>query len=222
MKRIIRKKIIVVMGIAGLAFGISELSFSNNNINKSIECNNITKKSNIMLVNKVNSLQKEYVPEGLVEVQIPFYNDVTYEERFMVKEAADALVQMFNEASKDGIELYGVSGYRSYETQDKLYKESLRNNGRQYTNIYVAKSGKSEHQLGLAMDIGGVTDFISEGTREAIWLEENCYKYGFVIRYVKGKEDITGYGYEPWHVRYVGEALAEEAYKSNSVLEELL
>lgn len=173
------------------------------------------------IVNKDNPLSENYVPKDLVKVDISFLDEVEDEEKMMTKESADALIELVNAAANDGIILQGVSAYRSYKTQHDIYKNSIKQYGKKYTESYVAKPGKTEHQLGLVMDLGGAVDYITEGSQEAIWIEENSYKYGFVLRYPKGKEDITGYNYEPWHIRYVGKSIAEKAYRSNKVLEEL-
>ena len=134
----------------------------------------------------------------------------------MRKEAANALESLFNAADADGIYLYAVSGYRSYSYQSSIYNP--------YSG-YSAPPGASEHQLGLAMDVtaaqyGGnlVTEF--GYTDEGKWLAENAHKYGFVVRYLEGKEDITGYYYEPWHIRYLGVELATELKEKGLTLEE--
>lgn len=177
----------------------------------------------ISVVNKNFSVSSTFIPNNLVKVvDIPFSPQSTEEEKYMDEEAASSLVSMINAASKQGVYLYGLSGYRSFETQKEIYNNRVRDYGREYANKYVAKPGKSEHQLGLAMDIATSNGFIYEGTKEALWIEENAHNYGFIIRYIKGKENITGYNYEPWHVRYVGKTLAEYCYKEKIVLEELL
>ena len=174
------------------------------------------------MVNKTLSVDSTFIPDNLVLVDIPFSPMATEEEKYMTEEASSALITMVKAAKKEGIELYGLSGYRSFKTQKEIYNNRVRDYGRQYANQYVAKPGKSEHQLGLAMDIATSTGYIYEGAKEATWLENNAHNYGFIIRYTKGKESITGYSYEPWHVRYVGTDIAEYCYKENLVLEELL
>ena len=123
---------------------------------------------------------------------------------------------MFEQAEKDSIYLYGISGYRSYSYQQELYIPE---------DTYTAMPGHSEHQLGLSIDISNESigcDLIEEfaDSPEGIWLQNNCYKYGFIIRYPKDKEHITGYPYEPWHIRYVGKELAEELTRLNVTMEE--
>lgn len=175
---------------------------------------------NILLVNRDNLLKSNYVPENLVDVKINFSPDATDEERLMTKESADALVKLVNGAEKDGVYLYGLSGYRSYGTQENLYNYNLSTQGYDYANQYVAKAGASEHQAGIAMDLATATGWITEDCVEAVWLKNNAYKYGFIVRYEKGKEKVTGYSYEPWHIRYVGAKIAKEIYTKGITLEE--
>ena len=118
-----------------------------------------------------------------------------------------------------GLNIPLVSGYRSYETQENLYNKYVKKDGEKKANTYSAKPGESEHQTGLAFDIGSV-DRSFANTIEAKWLAENAYLYGFIIRYPKDKEEITGYNYEPWHLRYVGQELAKYLKKNNLTLEE--
>ena len=115
---------------------------------------------------------------------------------------------MFEAAKKDGIILLGASGYRSYSVQENLYTSRVINDGQEEADRYTAKPGQSEHQTGLALDILSEDyqdmDDNFDSTEAYAWLKENCYKYGFILRYPQGKEDITGFLYEPWHYRYIG------------------
>lgn len=129
--------------------------------------------------------------------------------------------QMKEDAKKEGINLWIKSGFRSYETQKNIYNRNVNMYGEEIANSFSAKPGESEHQTGLAFDINS-TRWDFEKTIEAKWLENNCYKYGFIIRYPKGKEKITGYVYEPWHIRYVGIEHAKNIYNRNICLEEYL
>ena len=132
-----------------------------------------------------------------------------------------ALQEMFAAAKADGINLRVVSGFRSYTTQKNLYDKYVKRDGVAAADRYSARAGHSEHQTGLAFDINNASSsFI--GTAEAKWLAENSYKYGFIIRYPEGKESITGYKYEPWHVRYLGVDIATAVYNSGLCLEEYL
>ena len=120
-----------------------------------------------------------------------------------------------------GLDLSLISGYRSYNTQKELYNKYVKKDGEEVANTYSAKPGHSEHQTGLAFDIGSV-DRSFANTSEAKWIEENAHLYGFIVRYPNGKTDITGYIYEPWHVRYLGKETAKKVWESGLTLEEYL
>ncbi len=183
----------------------------------------INAKGNLILVNKSHPLPEDYVPDDLVKVNVKFNKTATDEEKMMRKEAAFALEKMFMAAERDKIELYGVNGYRSYDTQKQLYDDDSRTKGYSYSEQYDAKPGTSEHQTGLAMDVTNSRYSTNFGeTVEGKWLKNNCYKYGFIIRYPIGMENITGYAYEPWHVRYVGVKAAEDIHSRGIVLEQYL
>ena len=136
-------------------------------------------------------------------------------------EAIDAFYKMQNDAAYDGCYIDIISGFRSYWVQDTVYSEFCYDRGKEAADRVSARPGHSEHQTGLAMDINS-TWFTFADKAEGKWLAENCYKYGFIIRYPEGKEDITGYAYESWHIRYVGKELAEKLCKSGETLEEYL
>jgi hypothetical protein len=132
---------------------------------------------------------------------------------------------LFQGAEYYGYTLQGVSGFRSYERQKTIYEYNLVNNGFDYTQVYSAMPGTSEHQTGLAMDItcpslhGRLSDKFGD-MKEGKWLAKNCYKYGYIVRYPKNKSDVTGYGYEPWHIRYVGYDLAKYLHDKDITLDE--
>ena len=128
---------------------------------------------------------------------------------------------MRNAAREDGINLFVKSGYRSYIDQKIIYNGYVARDGKEGADRYSARPGHSEHQTGLAFDINSTYDSFAD-TPEAKWLAENSYKYGFIIRYPKDKEHITGYKYEPWHVRYLGVDKAKEVFDSGLCLEEFL
>lgn len=182
----------------------------------------------LVLVNKNNSLNPNYVPGDLTRAKVAFVNGVDTYERLLRKDAADSLKRMFESAKGAGMQLYGLSGYRSYKVQEQLYNTRLRNRGRQYTDLYTAAAGKSEHQTGLAIDItnrptlsGAITiDF--GNTKEGKWLHNNAHNFGFILRYPRGKEHVTKYNYEPWHFRYVGVTAARHIKSKGIVLEEYL
>ena len=122
-----------------------------------------------------------------------------------------AFYQMADAAEADGISLYIVSGFRSYSIQEGLYNSYVAVDGVAEADTYSARAGHSEHQSGLAFDLNNTENDFA-GTPEAIWIDNNCYKFGFIVRYPQGKTDETGYIYEPWHLRYVGTEFAEKLY----------
>ncbi|MFK0525541.1 D-alanyl-D-alanine carboxypeptidase family protein [Paenibacillus illinoisensis] len=178
-----------------------------------------------VIVNKQRSLPEGYEPSDLVEPNVPFSFDGPHEKRHMRKEAAEALEKLFAGAEADGIELRAVSGYRSYERQVSIYNNNVQTKGQEYTDRVSSKPGRSEHQTGLAIDVsspsvGNALEEVFGTSKEGEWLAEHAADYGFVIRYLKDEEDITGYVYEPWHIRYVGTDLAPDIAKSGLTLEE--
>lgn len=112
-----------------------------------------------------------------------------------------------------------LSGYRTYSYQEGLFNKYVEENGEEEANKYSARAGYSEHQTGLAFDFNWINDEFSR-TKEYLWLVDNAHNYGFILRYPEGKEEITGYQYEPWHWRYVGKELATNIYESGKTLEE--
>jgi D-alanyl-D-alanine carboxypeptidase len=178
-----------------------------------------------VLVNKYNKLPETFTPKDLVFPKIPFLSTATTEKRKLRKEAALQLENMVNAAKKDNIHLKGVSGYRSHQTQKTLFHYYVKRDGYTKARTYSALPGTSEHETGLSIDITG-----KDGTcaaedcfgkkPEAKWLAEHVQDFGYIIRYPKGKEAITGYKYEPWHIRYVGIKIAKEIAQKNITLEE--
>ncbi|HEX3022070.1 MAG TPA: D-alanyl-D-alanine carboxypeptidase family protein [Lachnospiraceae bacterium] len=178
-----------------------------------------------VFVNKEYSLPADYVPSDLTIPNVPFNFDYTDEKKMLRKEAAFALEDLIRAATDDGLSIYGVSGYRSYKRQEQIYNKNIATKGALYTNRYSAKPGFSEHQTGLSIDVSAKSiafrlDESFASTPEGKWLENHAYEYGFIIRYPKDKSDITGYSYEPWHIRYVGKELAEYIYTNKLTLEE--
>ena len=161
----------------------------------------ITYVNGIMLVNKTHPVPRDYAP-GLQPV------------------AYNAFLQLRADAAKAGYDIQLLSGYRSYDLQSQLYTNYCNTYGQAAADTFSARPGTSEHQTGLAMDVGWIDDAYGD-TPSGQWLAANCYKYGFILRYMKGKESITGYKYEPWHIRYVGD-VAGDIYRSGLCLEEYL
>ncbi|MEG1409382.1 MAG: M15 family metallopeptidase [Terrisporobacter sp.] len=193
-----------------------------NNKNDYIEKETRSEASYLMLANKDNPLDTNYKPDNMVKPKIQFLKNSTNEEKQMTKEAAIAIGELFKSAKNDNIKLIGTSAYRSYRTQISIFNKNVKEKGVDYANNYVALPGKSEHQTGLAIDVTNESRCFDKTSIEAQWLANNAHKFGFILRYPEGKEDITGYNYEPWHVRYVGKVVAAEIYKNNWTLEEYL
>ena len=165
-----------------------------------------------VLVNKYNYLDKEYTPDNLVNLG----------RIRLVKCAADAFTELVNAAKEEDYYIRGVSGYRSYNYQDSLYNKYVTSDGKENADRYSARAGYSEHQTGLALDISNnkstYMDF--ESTKEFEWMKNNAHKYGFILRYPKDKEKITGYMYEAWHYRFVGTEIATYIKKHNITYDE--
>ncbi|AKN31719.1 D-alanyl-D-alanine carboxypeptidase [Clostridium carboxidivorans P7] len=182
----------------------------------------------LILVNRDNRLSSNDIPKNLTVPNVNFAFNTSHEEKMMQGEAARALENLFAYAGKQDINLYGNSGYRSYKSQKQIYNERVKKVGKQQADEYVAQPGASEHQTGLAMDVTNkdgaqgrlMVDFGQ--TREGKWLKANAYRFGFIMRYPKEKEAVTGYNYESWHIRYVGVKAAKEIFDKNLVLEEYL
>ena len=178
--------------------------------------------SNLILVNKQFGLPWDYEPADLTPANVTFDEGVIESRKLMRADAAKALEEMFDAALKDGIELLGISGYRSYYTQKTIYQRRLAEMGEEHVSRYNAKPGHSEHQTGLAMDVGcpGYTDLTERFAKTDAyrWLKENAHLYGFIIRYPEDGEKETGYAFEPWHVRYVGDE-ATAIWQSGMTLE---
>ncbi|MCC0629685.1 MULTISPECIES: M15 family metallopeptidase [unclassified Clostridioides] len=196
----------------------SEQGVESNSQNK----NHSNSISNILLVNKTNGISKNYTPENITKVNIPFVEEATEEEKQMAGEPAKAVEDLVKQANEEGVQFLGSSAYRSYDTQLDTYTRRVKSQGQKKADEYVAKPGYSEHQTGLCIDLTNPERWFVGSTKEAIWLAENAHKFGFIIRYPKDKEDITGTAYEPWHIRYVGKDDAEEIYSKGLTLEEYL
>lgn len=178
-----------------------------------------------VLINKEFGLPEDYSPTDLVYPDVPFLFKEKIEKRQMRSEAAGALEELFAAAKKDGIYLAGVSAYRSTKTQTALFNRYVKKDGLEKAKTYSAEPGHSEHTTGLAIDVSGSTGKCAAescfgDTDEAKWLDKHATEYGFIIRYPEGKEKITGYKYEPWHLRYVGKEMAKDIGERGITLEE--
>lgn len=180
------------------------------------------------LVNKTYGLSPEDVPQQLRTVKVPHIPSISDDHQLqMQSEAADHLEYLFDAAADEEIVLYAASGFRSYDTQAQIYHQYVSDYGEVEASRFSALPGHSEHQTGLAMDVTSQSvqyeltrDFFD--TVEGKWVADNAHRFGFVIRYPEGKEAITGYMYEPWHLRYLGQTLAQTLYDHQLTYEEYL
>lgn len=174
----------------------------------------------LVLVNKNNRLRDDFIPNDLIKLDINY----SYDNKYLKKIAAKSFYKLSKDADKNGYRIIIVSGYRSYTYQDKLFNYYVHEKGINYALMCSAKPGHSEHQTGLAIDVEGSNyDYnLFEKAKEFKWMVQNAHKYGFILRYPKGKEQITGFKYEPWHYRYVGKKVANYIYKNNLTFEEYM
>ncbi len=175
--------------------------------------------NNSLLTNKFYQLSEDYEPTDLKDIS----NVYSYGENQKLRnDAYNAFIEMFNDAKKENVTLIINSSYRSYQDQKETYEKYLTWYGEDETNKLAAKPGFSEHQTGLAVDIQtyGSNKSNFEQTDAFKWLQDNAYKYGFILRYPKDKEYLTGYSYESWHYRYVGTEIAQYIKDNNITFDE--
>lgn len=165
--------------------------------------NGITYIDGIMIVNKIYSLPESYNPGDTLP------------------ETKQAFEQMAEDAAKENLNLYIGSGFRTYEYQAEIFQNYSEIYGEEEANRFSSKPGHSEHQTGYTIDCNTIDSAFGD-TQESAWLAEHCADYGFIIRYPEGKEDITGYEYESWHIRFVGIEIAKDIYSKGLTLEEYL
>lgn len=168
----------------------------------------ITYIDDVIIANKSYSLPSNFVPNNLVTIN-GYIRVVDY--------VRDAFNELKSDSSVLGLNIYASSGYRSYSDQKYIYDNYVRMDGKEKADTYSSRAGYSDHQTGLTIDLNTVNISFA-GTNESNWLKDNCWKYGFIIRYPEGKDSITGYTYEPWHIRYVGKELAKTLYNNGNWL----
>ena len=174
-------------------------------------------KGNLVIVNKLHYVDQNFEPENLVSMS-------GYGNGYLVKDAHDAYVELYNAAKNDGMNLIVTTSYRNYGFQSTLYYNYVNRDGQESADTYSARPGYSEHHTGLAVDLStpsltnAFTEFIY--TDEYKWMQNNCYKYGFIQRYTDENQYITGYQPEAWHYRYVGKDIAKYIYENNITFEE--
>lgn len=193
--------------------------------------------------NKILNLRVDVIPEGEnsatenTEHDVVVEDGITYIDGIMMasktyslprdfdpgvnEEALNAFNEMQEAAAEEGLDIYISSSYRSYEDQERIYNRYVEEDGKEAADTYSSRPGHSDHQTGLTFDLNSIDDSFGY-TPESDWVKLNAHKYGFIIRYPEGKQDITGYQYEPWHIRYLGIEKATEVYESGLCLEEFL
>lgn len=174
-----------------------------------------------ILVNKYLKLDSNYEPNDLEEVDSKYFINGNNNVRFLRKEAKIAFEKLSNDSIANGTPVYGQSGYRSYNKQNELFNNAIKKDGYEIAINDTAKPGHSEHQTGLTIDVsstksGNMLNF--EKTKSFEWMNDNAYKYGFILRYPKNKSHITGFIYESWHYRYVGIDIATDMHNNYSDL----
>lgn len=178
-----------------------------------------TSKGNTMLVNKYNALSKDYEVEDLKTISKTYsYGD----NKKLNKEAYDAFISLADDAKKEGYTILIVSSYRTYQDQEDVWKDYKASFGTKKADAYAARAGSSEHETGLAIDVADYNDKNDkfEATESFKWMQTNAHKYGYILRYPKDKENITGYSYEAWHYRYVGIDTATKVYNEDITYDE--
>lgn len=206
----------IILGILILIF-FSKDSDMNNNFYKNIKFVN-DPNSYLVLVNKNNQLKSNYVPNDLESISLKYSNA----DKYLRSIAREQFEKLSQDAVNLGYRIVAVSAYRDYNYQNELFNYYVKEKGLEYALDCSAKPGHSEHQTGLAVDVEGSNrdydNFVD--SKEYNWMKDNAHKYGFILRYPKGKEHITGFKFEPWHYRYVGINLATYLYQNNLTLEE--
>ncbi len=161
-----------------------------------------------ILSNKYLYMSESYIPNNLEQIDSSY----TSGKRLLVRDARLAFEQMAQDAKTQGYTIRAMSAYRSYQYQKDLYQRYVDQDGVETADTYSARPGFSEHQTGLVVDVDNKETIYTkfETTKEFLWMRENAHHYGFILRYPKGKEQITGYTYESWHYRYVGVEIAKK------------
>lgn len=181
----------------------------------------------LVLVDHDRYLPPDWVPPDLIETQVPFVFDGPSPKRLLRAEAAAALARLVAAAHRDGVEIVGISGFRSEQAQRTLFDGYVAERGRVAASVISARPGHSEHQTGLAIDVTGedhscqASDCFAD-TTEALWLAEHAFTFGWLVRYPPGAEQVTGYQAEPWHLRYVGPTVGAELQRRGLTFDQYL
>lgn len=213
----LKKSVYIIIFILFIIFFMKNLDIFEDDFYENI---NIIKNPNnqLVLVNKNNQLPKNFIPLQLVLIDEKFAT----KDKYMQKEAANSFESLSRDANILGYKIIAVSTYRNYEYQEKLYNDYIKKDGKNYADNCCARPGHSEHQTGLAVDVMGSNNDYNkfEESNEFEWMKNNAHLYGFILRYPKNKNNITGFKYEPWHYRYVGVYAAKIIYTEKITLEE--
>lgn len=173
----------------------------------------------LVLVNKNNQLYPKFIPSDLELIDLKY----AIGKKYVKRDVKNSFKKLSDDAKNLGYNIKIQSAYRDYDYQKQLYENYVKKYGKKYADSCSARPGHSEHQTGLAIDVcgsnGDYNDF--EKSKEFLWMKKNAHKYGFILRYPINKENITGFKYEPWHYRYVGD-YATYIYENNLTLEEYL
>ena len=162
----------------------------------------------VLIANKTYALSSSFIPTN---PDVPVTE--ARSNKSLDKDLMAAWKKLQAAASANGLNIYISSGYRSYQYQVTVYNNYVAKDGKAMADTYSSRPGNSEHQTGLCFDLNSINDSFAD-TAEGKWVDSNCYKYGFCIRFPKGKDAYTGYQYESWHLRYVGEELATKLYNN--------
>ncbi len=175
----------------------------------------------LILVNKYLKLDENYIPNDLEEINSKYFINGNKEVRLLRKEAKIAFEKLSEDSIKNGTPVYGQSAYRSYERQEEIYNNLANQVGNNKADLDTARPGHSEHQTGLTIDVSSTKEgnmLRFEASDSYNWMINNAYKYGFILRYPKSKENIHGFVYESWHFRYVGINVATDMHNNYSNL----
>ncbi len=176
------------------------------------EINGATYIDGVLIANKTYALPQDFIPTNPDQPVNADRSSTCLDKTLM-----SAWNTMLKDATSKGLNIYIASGYRSYNYQVNVYNRYVKSDGVALADTYSSRPGNSEHQTGLCFDLNSIEDSF-QYTNEGKWVNDNCYKYGFCIRFPKGKDSYTGYQYESWHLRYVGVDLATKLYNNGDWL----
>lgn len=212
-----RNCVYIVIAILIIIFFTKDIPFFKDDFYENIKI--VDNPSNILvLVNKNNKLPEDFIPNDLQPINLACSNA----DKKLVGIVKEKFEQLCHDANLLGYRIVAVSAYRDYYYQKELYEKYVLEKGLEYADKCSARPGHSEHQTGLAVDVMGSNEDYDEFEKspEFEWMKDNAHNYGFILRYPENKEKITGFKYEPWHYRYVGEEVAKIIYENKLTLEE--